>query len=383
MKQLKFVVLGVATVAALWSCASNSAKLSGTLEGVNNGSVVVKLLDVNKMTVLDTLAVKNGSYSCSVPVKAGDPEFVYVYYGPTKVASLILQKGENAKVTSDTLGNYTVTGSPESELLSGSEKAQAEFAAATALYRAKIANLNPSSPEALQLGREFGQNYVSYYRKRVLYVMQNPKSLSTLPVLYEAIGDVPVFSQTTDAIHFRNVYDSLMTVYPESRYVKALDAEAARRENLMRLDHYAKEAQEIGFIDINMPDVKGQKVALSDVAKEKKVVMVYFWASVMGEQKMFNLDVLQPVYKQFAPKGFEIYAVSLDTDKAAWATAVKTQNSGWINVCDGYGVSSPVVSTYNVQTIPSLFFIIDGEVVSSTGVKNEATLRAFLSSKLK
>ena len=103
----------------------------------------------------------------------------------------------------------------------------------------------------------------------------------------------------------------------------------------------------------------------------------------MGEQKMFNLDVLQPVYKQFAPKGFEIYAVSLDTDKAAWATAVKTQNSGWINVCDGYGVSSPVVSTYNVQTIPSLFFIIDGEVVSSTGVKNEATLRAFLSSKLK
>ena len=105
MKQLKFVVLGVAAMAALWSCASNSAKLSGTLEGVNNGSVVVKLLDVNKMTVLDTLAVKNGSYSCSVPVKAGDPEFVYVYYGPTKVASLILQKGENAKVTSDTLGN--------------------------------------------------------------------------------------------------------------------------------------------------------------------------------------------------------------------------------------------------------------------------------------
>ena len=121
MKQLKFVVLGVAAMATLWSCASNSAKLSGTLEGVNNGSVVVKLLDVNKMTVLDTLAVKNGNYSCSVPVKAGDPEFVYVYYGPTKVASLILQKGENAKVTSDTLGNYTVTGSPESELLSGSE----------------------------------------------------------------------------------------------------------------------------------------------------------------------------------------------------------------------------------------------------------------------
>ena len=111
--------------------------------------------------------------------------------------------------------------------------------------------------------------------------------------------------------------------------------------------------------------------------------MVYFWASVMGEQKMFNQDVLKPVYKQFAPKGFEIYAVSLDTDKAAWATAVKAQEAGWVNVCDGLGTASPVISTYNVQKIPSLFFIIDGEVVTSTGVKDDASLRSFLSSKLK
>lgn len=383
MKQLKLVA-ALAAAAMLWSCNADKASLSGTVEGATKGDVVVKVLDVNKMKVLDTLALdKDGRYSCSVPVKAGDPEFVYVYYGANKVASLILQKGEKATVVSDSLGNYSVSGSPESELLCESDKAQAEFSAAVALTRAKLDKLNPSSAEALQLGQELYRNYVSYYRKRVLYVLENSKSLSAIPVLYENVGDMPVFSQLTDALHFRNVYDSLMTVYPNSRYVKALDTEASRRENLFRLNNNLSQAGEVGFIDIEMPDINGQKVKLSSVAENKKVTMVYFWASAMGDQKMFNQDVLKPVYKDFASKGFEIYAISLDTDKAAWATAVKTQEAGWVNVCDGLGTASSVISTYNVQQIPSLFFIIDGEFVSSTGVKNEATLRSFLASKLK
>ncbi len=383
MKQLKFVA-ALAAAAMLWSCNADKASLSGTLEGVTKGDVVVKVLDVNKMKVLDTLSLSSeGKYSCSVPVKAGDPEFVYVYYGANKVASLILQKGENAVVVSDSLGNYSVSGSPESELLCESDKAQAEFAAAVALTRSKLDKLNPSSAEALQLGQELYRNYVSYYRKRVLYVMENNKSLTTIPVLYENVGEMPVFSQLTDALHFRNAYDSLMTVYPNSKYVKALEAEAARRENLFRLNNNLSQAGEVGYIDIEMSDINGQKVKLSSVAENKKVTMVYFWASAMGDQKMFNQDVLKPVYKDFASKGFEIYAISLDTDKAAWATAVKTQEAGWVNVCDGLGTASSVISTYNVQQIPSLFFIIDGEFVSSTGVKNEATLRSFLASKLK
>lgn len=384
MKQIRFVLTVMAAAAMLWSCNSDKANLSGTIEGVSEGDVIVKALNINKMTVLDTLKLDAaGSYSCSVPVKEGDPEFVYVYYGSYKVASLILQKGESAKVVSDTLGNYSVTGSPESELLCESEKAQAEFSAAVALTRSKLEGLNPSSAEALELGRELYRNYISYYRKRVVFVMENSKSLSTIPVLYENVGDLPVFSQHLDAIHFRNTCDSLMTVYPLSRYVKALDLEASRRENLLQLSNKASQAGEIGYIDLNISDVNGNKVALSSLADSKKVVMVYFWASAMGEQKLFNQDVLIPVYKQFAPKGFEIYAVSLDTDKAAWATAVKTQNSGWINVCDGLGTASPVIATYNVQKIPSLFFIVNGELVSGTGVKDESSLRSFLSSKLK
>lgn len=383
MKIAKYIA-ALCIAAISWSCSSDKAIVNGIVEGTSKGEVVVKLMNINKMDVLDTLRLdSDGRYSCSVPVKEGDPEFVYVYYGQTKVASLILQKGETAVVVSDTLGGYSVTGSPESELLSEAEGSQAEFAGAVAATRAKLDGLNPSSAEALELGRELYRNYVSYYRKRVLFVMENSNSLSSIPVLYENIGDLAIFSQPTDVLHFRNTCDSLLAVYPQSRYVKALESETARRENIFRLNSFANEAGEIGYIDLNITDINGQKVSLSSVAQDKKVVMVYFWASVMGEQKLFNQDVLKPVYEQYAPKGFEIYAVSLDTDKAAWATAVKTQGSGWVNVCDGLGTASPVISTYNVQQIPSLFFIVDGDIVSGTGVKNEATLRSFLASRLR
>ncbi len=97
---------------------------------------------------------------------------------------------------------------------------------------------------------------------------------------------------------------------------------------------------------------------------------------------MFNLDVVKPVYEEFKDKGFEIYAVSLDTDKTRWASTVRNQDLKWVNVCDGRGTASPVVTTYNVQSIPSLFFLIDGEMVTGE-VRNEATLRSFLSSKLR
>ena len=60
------------------------------------------------------------------------------------------------------------------------------------------------------------------------YVITNSKSLTVIPVFYQYVGEgFPVFSQESDAIVFNSVLDSLKTVYPESKYVKALEAEAA------------------------------------------------------------------------------------------------------------------------------------------------------------
>ena len=376
-------LLCAAALAALLSSCGGKADIEGTLSGAPDSEVVVALLDVNRFQVLDTVRTDAlGRYSYKVGLEEGQPEFIYLFHGDTRIASLLLSRGDKVRVQSDTDGNYSVTGSAECDRLAEVERTQAEFGNRFAAAQAKLADMDPSSPEYAVLRTDLTRQYVNYYRERVKYILSNSKSLTVIPVLYESVGGtLPVFGQATDAIHFRNICDSLKTVYPESRYVRALEQEAERRNGYLEMDHRLKSAGEVGFIDIEMPDINGRKVKLSEV--EGKVVMVYFWASELNAQKMFNLEVMKPVYEDFKGRGFEIYAVSLDTDKAKWAAAVRNQNLEWVNVCDGRGTASPTVAVYNVQSIPSLFFLIDGEMVVNTGVTNEATLRSFLSSKLK
>ena len=376
-------LLCAALAAALLTSCGSKAVIEGVVTDAPDSDVIVSLLDVNRYQVLDTVKTDaQGRYTYKLEMKEGQPEFIYLFHGAKRIASLLLQKDDKVKVTSDTLGNYSVTGSPECDRLAEVERTQAEFGNKFAATQAQLADMDASSPEAAVLRADLSRQYIAYYRDRVKYVLENSKSLTVVPVLYESIGGtLPVFGQTTDAIHFRNISDSLKTVYPESRYVKALEQEAARRTSYLEMDNRLRNAAEVNYIDIAMPDVKGNTVKLSEV--EGKVVMVYFWASENAEQKMFNLDVVKPVYADYKDKGFEIYAVSMDTDKAKWATTVRNQELDWINVCDGRGSASPVVTTYNVQSIPSLFFLVDGDLVSSTGVRNEATLRSFLAAHLR
>jgi predicted transcriptional regulator len=83
MKKSNFLVKGLgalAFMAALASCASK-ASVEGTIAGASDAQVVVKLLDVNRYTVLDTIKTDaKGKFAYSIEVEEGMPEFVYLFY---------------------------------------------------------------------------------------------------------------------------------------------------------------------------------------------------------------------------------------------------------------------------------------------------------------
>lgn len=374
----KIVLYAVALMAAV-SCGSN-ARIDGTVSDAPSSEVIVKLLNINQYEVLDTVKTDaSGKFAYKVDVEKGQPEFIYVFYKDTKVASLLLEAGDKVSVEADTLGNSTVKGSEESLKLAQVEKNYTD--ALLKLSDLSSQALTATGEEADMLRRQMGQEYVKYYRSSVKYVMENSKSLTVVPVFFQNFGsDLPVFSQSTDAIHFMNVSDSLEMVYPDSRYVKALRAEAQRRQNYMELEARLNSAESVGYPDIELPDVNASKIKLSDV--DAKVVMVYFWSSADASQKMFNLDFLKNIYEDYHDKGFEIYQVSLDPDKALWARVVKEQKLPWINVCDSRGANSPYVLTYNIGSVPAAFVIADGELVEGDMV-SEKSFRKLLNKLLK
>lgn len=372
--------IAIAAAAAFAAACTNGAKVSGNLADAPASEVVVKLLDVNKYEVLDTVKTDAaGNFAYKLDVTKGQPEFVYLFHNDVKIASLLLEAGDKVTVQADTLGNFTVAGSEESEKLAQVEK---DFAAALSQLNSLASQLDGAKPaETADIQRQLGQTYVNYYRNSVRYVLTNSRSLTSVPVFFQSFSpELPVFGQMSDALHFRNIADTLETVYPDSKYVKALRKEADRRMQYLELDARISSAPEIGYPEIELPDVQGNKVKLSDV--DSKVVMVYFWTPSNTSQKMFNLDFLKSLYEDYHKLGFEIYQVAMDPDKALWAKVVKEQKLNWINVCDSRGGQSPYVLQYNLAALPSLFIISDGALVDGQAV-DEKSLRKLISDLLK
>ena len=365
MKSFKsFLLAGLVLLAS--ACGGNTVIVGNLHEGAGK-DVVVKLLDVNRFQVLDSLKVgADGSFRYALNVADGKPEFVYLFYGERQIASMLLQKGDRVHVYTDTLGIYTVEGSEESRKLQQVERDYGRF----------LREMNTILAREYNPDQSLSRCYLKYYRDRLKYVVSNSHSLTVVPVFFQQVNpSLPLFSQATDGIVMKNVCDSLKTLYPESRYVKALEKEAVRRMDQMAIDSKLREAGEVGYVDIGLPSMDGKTVKLSESLG--KVTMLYFWAST-AEQKMFNLDALLPLYEEFHEKGFEIYAVSLDSDKTAWARAVRNQQLPWINVCDTRGVQSPYIGSYGIGALPMMWFIVDGVIDADVKTNSIDDIRRYL-----
>ena len=365
MKSFRLLLLAALAVV---SCGKNT-QLTGTVSDAPESAIVLKMLDINHFQTVDTLKTNEaGEFLCKLDLE--EPAFMYLFYGDRQIASLLLQKGDKVKVETDTLGAYRTYGSDECVKLQKVENAYNAF-----LRDLGTILMSEPSPDAA-----ISRRYVEYYRDRVSYVMQNSHSLTVVPVFFQQVNEtLPVFSANSDGFIMSTVADSLSTVYPESRWIKALRKEADRRMNLMQLESRIQQAPEIGYFDIDLPGMEGKNIKLSEV--ETKLTMVYFWSST-AEQKMFNLTNLVPIYEEFHPKGLEIYSVCLDTDKTTWATAVRNQKLPWVNVCDTRGAYSPYVDSYGVTTLPMVWVIKNGVVDPATGISDAASMRAYLKKTL-
>ena len=369
---------------AVMSCggseqAAQMAKVDGVIEGAPASEVVIGKLDVNQLVVLDTLTTdQDGKFQYELEVKKGNPEFVYVYYEGAKVASLLLEADDEVAVNVPVEGETLIEGSEESAKLMQVELEHAAMSALFADYAAQLEDASQSQYD--KVVRQMTENYREYNKKSIKYVMQNCHSLTAIPVLYRTLGDLPVFAMSTDAVMFSSIADSLATVYPKSKFVKSLRADADARMAELELMRRIELAEEVGYLDIALPGLDGSVKKLSEV--DSKVVLLYFWTSSRANQNNFNIEVLKKLYNDYHKKGFDIYQVSLDVDKVQWATTVMGQNLPWTNVCDIRGAASEYATLYNLQMLPAAFVISDGELVDGELV-DEASFRKLLDKLLK
>ena len=188
------------------------------------------------------------------------------------------------------------------------------------------------------------QEMVSFFKTFIAGNIQNMVGQHLLANVADEIGDDDFVDTQLAAIEEKNITST-------ARDLKQRRSVAA--------------ATAVGkpFKDIKAPTPEGTELAVSDVAKNAKVLMIDFWASWCGpcRQEMPNVKA---AYQKFHAQGFEIIGVSLDKEADAWKKAISDLGMTWPQISDLKGWECEGASAYSVRAIPATVLIKDGKIVA-------------------
>ena len=206
----------------------------------------------------------------------------------------------------------------------------------------------------------------------IRFILEHLQSMASVYALYQRInGRDYILNENKDIQLLKITGQSLDTLYPASKHVRALVADALKLELQVKNLGYKQIMDQLdgNIPDISLPDSNGDTVSLSSL--HDKTVLISFWASWNRQSVSHNLE-LKDLYNKYHRKGFEIYQVSLDNKKEAWINAIKYDEIPWINVSDLSYPNSQTAILYNINSLPTTFLLDqDGQVIGKNFTKAE------------
>lgn len=126
-----------------------------------------------------------------------------------------------------------------------------------------------------------------------------------------------------------------------------------------KAESLSSEDKDSTIIDFTMAAMDGTEMSVSKIAAQNKLTIIDFWASWCGPCRQ-EMPRLVQIYNSYKDKGLGVIGVSLDEERDAWESAVRSMNMQWPQLSDLQGWDNAAAVKYGIHSIP-FTIVIDSE----------------------
>jgi peroxiredoxin len=365
MKQLSIlirIIRGAVFVmfVSLTACDDSDFTVKGVVSGADSQVMYFENVGISSVETLDSVKLTAaGKFTFKHP-RPAYPEFYRLRLNNQWI-NFAVDSTETLTFAADAgtfAISYTVEGSENAKAIKAITLAQLDANQAIGkLRKEREANLIPDTAYQAQV-LKVADDYKAFARR---YIYSAPMSTAAYFALFQQIDGLLFFDlyNKEDSKAYGAVATSFDHYYPESARSKHLHNLALQSIKIIRQQRGASETDakvnitEISYLDISLPNLKGENVVLSSVA-ENHVVLINFTAYQSEWSPALNMD-LGDLYAKYGQSGLLIYQISLDTDVHYWKNI--SSNLPWICVRDPESVYSQIAALYNVKQLPAVFLL--------------------------
>ena len=361
MKQIStrlLTVLGLCMF--LFSACNNSSDFTvkGVVAGADGQLMYLENVGISNVVTLDSIKLAPGGKFKFTEKRPEYPDFYRLRLN-NQLINFAVDSTETISFVADAgtfATSYSVEGSENSKAIKAITLAQLDANQAISRLRKEYEDKMISDTTYRTKVLAAADAYKEVARK---YIYSAPMSTAAYFALFQQIDGLLFFDlyDRKDVKAYGAVATSYDHAYPESPRSKHLYNLTLQSMKVLRaqrpVDYSNVETKEISFLDIELPDVRGEVVKLSTVAPGK-VVLINFTAYQTEWSPALNM-ALGELYTKYHDQGLEIYQVSLDSDFHFWRNGAP--NLPWVTVRDPQSVYSQVAGLYNVKQLPALFIL--------------------------
>ena len=347
---------------------SETFTINGTVNGINNGTMMLAYPDHSGQTIiLDSAQIKKGIFKFKGNVGYPVPANLYIKgfnhrYAEQNINFYLENSPIKVLVHKDSMNTSKISGSSSNDDADSIKVLIApyyEVLGSLRKVRDFASRLNLSSvPKNI----EYIYDELPGAQRTLLvgYALEHPGSYSITSML-----NMNFTNNQTDLILLKKVYDHFSDAVKQSVGGQEIASLITKIERVQPGNPAP------GF---SLPDENGKTV---DIASFKgKYVLLDFWASWCVPCRAES-PYLVKAFEKYKDKNFTIVSVSMDVekDKQKWIDAFKKDGMSWTQLCslkgyENYG-DNDVRQLYSVQGIPDNFLISPEGKIIARGLRGE------------